>query len=165
MADYAFVTRWRTTAPSEQVVGVLRDVDRWPEWWRGVCSVERVSAGDSRGIGAIHRFTFRSRLPYSLAFSTRVTQVAEPNRLTAQASGELEGTGTWTLRDGDGTTHIRYDWNVRTTRWWMNLLAPVARPLFARNHDIVMDWGRVGLATRLGIPVEVDDGAEGEERR
>lgn len=157
MADYAFVTQWRTRAPIERVVGVLRDVDHWPEWWRGVRSVERVSEGDRRGIGAMHRFTFRSRLPYSLAFSMRVTQVTEPNRLTAQATGELEGTGTWTLRDGDGSTRIRYEWNVRTTRRWMNLLAPVARPLFSRNHDIVMEWGRVGLARRLGVPVDADD--------
>lgn len=156
MAEYAFVTRWRTKAPIERVVDILSDVDRWPEWWRGVRSVERVKAGDSRGIGATHLFTFRSRLPYSLAFSTRVTHVSEPGRLTAEASGELEGTGTWTLRDGDGTTRIRYEWNVRTTRRWMNLLAPVARPLFARNHDIVMEWGRVGLARRLGVPVDPD---------
>ena len=164
MADYAFVTRWRTEAPLDHVVDVLGDVDRWPEWWRGVRSVERVSEGDSRGIGATHRFTFRSRLPYSLAFAMRVTQVAEPNRLSAQASGELEGTGTWTLRDGDGTTRIRYEWNVRTTRWWMNLLAPVARPLFARNHDIVMEWGRHGLASRLDVPVDMDLPAEEAHR-
>ena len=33
----------------------------------------------------------------------------------------------------------------------MNLLAPVARPLFKWNHDVVMNWGAEGLAKRLGV--------------
>ena len=46
---------------------------------------------------------------------------------------------------------VRYDWNVVTTKPWMNLLAPVARPLFKWNHDAVMNWGAEGLARRLGV--------------
>jgi hypothetical protein len=32
----------------------------------------------------------------------------------------------------------------------MNLLAPLARPLFEHNHNVVMRWGGEGLARRLG---------------
>jgi hypothetical protein len=39
---------------------------------------------------------------------------------------------------------------VKTTEWWMNLLAPIARPLFAWNHDVVMRQGGEGLARLLG---------------
>ena len=46
-------------------------------------------------------------------------------------------------------TAVTYEWNVRTTKAWMNLLAPVARPVFAYNHDVVMRWGGEGLARRL----------------
>jgi len=159
MADYSFVTRWQTTAPMERVIEVLREVDRWPAWWRGVRCVERIAEGDADGIGATNRFVFRSRLPYSLAFTMQVTEVSAPNHLVGRATGELEGSGAWTLWSSEGATHIRYDWNVRTTRWWMNLLAPVARPFFARNHDIVMEWGRVGLASELGEPVASDVGS------
>jgi len=35
----------------------------------------------------------------------------------------------------------------------MNALAPLARPVFAWNHDRVMEWGRSGLARRLGAVV------------
>lgn len=31
----------------------------------------------------------------------------------------------------------------------MNLLAPLARPLFAWNHDVVMAWGLAGLLRLL----------------
>jgi hypothetical protein len=43
-----------------------------------------------------------------------------------------------------------YDWNVRTTAAWMNLLGPAARPFFKWNHDVVMHWGGEGLAKLLG---------------
>jgi hypothetical protein len=33
----------------------------------------------------------------------------------------------------------------------MNLLAPVAQPVFEYNHDVVMRWGGEGLARRLGV--------------
>jgi len=33
----------------------------------------------------------------------------------------------------------------------MNYLAPIARPLFKWNHDVVMGWGSEGLARRLGV--------------
>jgi hypothetical protein len=65
--------------------------------------------------------------------------------------GELEGTGRWRLFEQDGVTAVLYEWNVRTTRRWMNLLAPVARPVFEYNHDVVMRWGGEGLARRLGV--------------
>jgi hypothetical protein len=45
---------------------------------------------------------------------------------------------------------VTYDWNVRTTKRWMNVLAPVARPAFEYNHNVVMRRGGEGLAQRLG---------------
>ena len=46
-------------------------------------------------------------------------------------------------------TAVTYEWNVEHDEAWMNLLAPVARPVFAYNHDMVMRWGGEGLARRL----------------
>ncbi len=64
--------------------------------------------------------------------------------------GELAGTGRWRLFEQDGVTAVTYEWNVATTKRWMNLLAPIARPVFAWNHDWVMARGGEGLARRLG---------------
>ena len=47
-------------------------------------------------------------------------------------------------------TAVVYDWQVATTKRWMNLLSPIARPVFEYNHDVVMRWGGEGLARRLG---------------
>ena len=48
---------------------------------------------------------------------------------------------------GDAT-EVRYDWQVATTKAWMRLLAPIARPFFDWNHDVIMEWGRQGLVRR-----------------
>jgi len=51
--------------------------------------------------------------------------------------------------EGDVTV-VRFDWKVDTTESWMNILAPVARPLFRWNHGTIMEWGGQGLGQRLG---------------
>ena len=152
MADYAFTTIWRHHAPIDAVYDAIADSLSWPAWWSTVTKVEELAAGDPEtGIGNIRRYTFKGSLPYRLAFDLAVTRTERPRSLAGRATGELEGTGVWTLREEDGgITVTRYDWNVRTTRWWMNLLAPVARPLFKANHDLVMRAGAKGLCTRLG---------------
>ena len=70
-------------------------------------------------------------------------------------TGELDGVGRWTLTPVDGGTLVRYDWDVRITRWWMNLAAPVARPACVWNHDAVMREATESLARRLDAELEL----------
>lgn len=150
MAHYEFLTTWRLDAPIEQVFDVLQDSARYPVWWKGVKRVD-VLATSEAGVGDMSRFTWRSVLPYSLSFDLRVTHVERPYLIAGQATGELAGTGVWTLstHDGAGTTVV-YDWRVHTTKVWMNAFGPLARPAFVWNHDIVMRQGAQGLARELG---------------
>jgi hypothetical protein len=122
---------------------VLRDAERWPEWWRGV---ERVTelAPDER-----YRIAWRSRIPYELEFEFAVNEIDPPCCMVGEATGELEGTGRWRLFEDGGVTAVTYEWNVHTTRAWMNLVAPIARRIFEYNHNVVMHWGGEGLAARL----------------
>jgi hypothetical protein len=115
-----------------------------------VVGVEELEPGAADGVGKRLRLLFRTRLPYTLGFDVRVTRVQRPSELEAEATGELEGTGRWTLTPADGGTLVRYNWDIRTTRWWMNLLAPVARPMFSWNHDQLMREGGQSLARHLG---------------
>lgn len=149
MAEYQFVTRWEFDAPVDAVWNLITDTLRWPEWWRGVIAVTPVSPGNSEGIGEVRRYTWKSALPYSLAFNMRLISFEKYKRIEGRAEGELQGVGVWTFREKDGRTLVEYDWRVNTTKRWMNWLAPVAKPLFAWNHDYVMESGRRGLKTRL----------------
>jgi hypothetical protein len=142
MAEYRFLTTWIVDAELPRVWQAIHDVERWPEWWPGVLSVE--SLGHD-----VYRHTWRSVVPYSVRFDVHVTRVDEPRLIQGDATGELAGVGRWRLW-GDSPTVVTYEWDVRTTRPWMNLLAPVARPVFEWNHNAVMRRGGEGLARRLG---------------
>jgi len=119
-----------------------------------VRSAELLEDGDENGVGRLWRYVWRSRLPYNLEFDSRVTRLERPWLMEGQAEGELTGIGRWRLFEGRGTAVV-YEWNVRTSRSWMNALAPVARPVFAWNHDVVMRQGAEGLARLLDAPLLV----------
>ena len=150
MARYRFLTTWLLEADRERVWDAIYESERWPEWWRGVLRTERLAEGDEAGLGQLGRYVWKSKLPYELEFQMRTTRVERPRLLAGEASGELAGTGTWRLFEEDGVTAVVYEWNVDTTRRWMNLLAPIARPIFAWNHDYVMRNGGEGMARLLG---------------
>ena len=153
MKAYDFVTIWRVKAPVETVWNEIYHSSEWPTWWKGVESVVEVRKGDERGVGSVHRYTWKSKLPYRLSFDMQTTRVEPPLLLEGKAIGELEGRGLWRLSTDGSDTIVRYDWNVATTKQWMNLLSPIARPLFEWNHNVVMSWGAQGLGKRLGVAV------------
>lgn len=149
MSDYEFVTIWRLDAPIEQVWDAIYHSERWPSWWKGVLSVTDLKPGNTEGIGSARRYVWKSQLPYKLEFDMEVTRIEAPHLMEGRASGEVEGMGLWELsQDGDITT-AQYTWKVHTTKAWMNLLAPIGRPFFEWNHNVVMGWGGEGLARLL----------------
>ncbi len=162
MALYHFVTFWQVDAPVDPVFDAIVQSERWPEWWRGVTKVVELEPGSEDGLGSLRRYTFRSRLPYALTFDMRAVTIERPTLLVGEASGELAGTGRWRLAERDGGTLVRYDWDVRTTKAWMNALAPLARPLFEINHHAIMGWGGDGLGRLLGTRVRYGRGKPDE---
>jgi hypothetical protein len=149
MSDYNFVANWKFDAPIENVWDAIVKSENWPSWWSCVKKVELIQDGDKDGVGSVRRFVWKGKLPYELDFEMKVTRVERPYKMEGIAEGELNGTGIWTLEQRDGYTAVRYNWNVRTTKWWMNLLAPIARPIFNWNHDYVMNEGGKGLGRYL----------------
>jgi polyketide cyclase/dehydrase/lipid transport protein len=150
MAEYRFLTTWLLEADREQVWDAIYDSERWPEWWKGVLEAEKLEEGDETGVGQYGRYVWRAKLPYRVEFFIRTTRVERPNLLEGDATGGLAGVGRWHLFEHDSLTAVIYEWNVHTTKPWMNLLAPIARPAFQSNHDFVMRNGGEGLARLLG---------------
>ena len=150
MADYEFLTTWLLASPCEPVWDAVYDQARWPQWWRGVEEAEEVRGGEDGGIGTVSRLVWKSLLPYKVEFEVTTTRVEHLQLLEADAVGELSGVGRWRFYEQDGITAVLYEWNVATSKAWMNLLAPVARPVFEWNHDWVMARGGEGIAKLLG---------------
>jgi uncharacterized protein YndB with AHSA1/START domain len=150
VADYRFLTAWLLDSPREPVWEAVYDQESWPSWWRGVEEAVEVRHGEESGVGTVSRMVWKSLLPYRVEFELTTTHVEPPHLLQADAVGELSGVGRWRFYEEDGVTAALYEWNVATSRAWMNLLAPVARPIFEWNHDWVMARGGQGIANLLG---------------
>jgi len=78
-----------------------------------------------------------------------VVEVEEPHVIVGIAEGELNGTGRWQLSQKGVVTRVQYNWDVSTKKRILNLLAPIARPIFEWNHNKVMEAGGEGLARLL----------------
>ena len=110
MARYEFLTSWCVEAPIERVFAVLNDSAAYPQWWKGVTAVEVLEPGGADGVGELARWSWRSALPYTLRFDSRVTRVEAPYLIEGRASGELEGTGIWRLFSDPASTAVLYSW-------------------------------------------------------
>ena len=152
-ADYHYISTWQLQAPIEQVWAAISNLDQLPTWYPAVQQVQTLTPGDDQQVGARVRYVLKGRLPMRLAFEATITRVDPPRQLELRAEGDLAGTGRWDLEQHDGLTSARYTWDVRTTKPWMNLVAPLARPLFAWNSKGVMLKAGQGLARYLQAPL------------
>jgi uncharacterized protein YndB with AHSA1/START domain len=153
MAYFEFATIWRLDAPIDPVYALIDNPTDWPRWWPAVLDVRELAPANPDGVGAAFAAKMKGRLPYALTFEAVSTRREPPHRLELSASGELEGTGTWALSEANRGTTVRYDWKVRTTAPWMNLLAPLpfVDPIFRLNHHSVMRNGLAGIRRELGV--------------
>jgi len=150
MSVYEFVSVWHIDAAIDEVWKLIYDADTWPEWWPGVLSNVELQKGDADGVGSIRRSVWKSRLPYKLEFDSELVRMEPEHLIEVRAFGHLEGRGLWQLEKiDDNSTRVQYDWTVRTTKAWMNFLAPIAKPFFRWNHDVIMRSGEQGLNARL----------------
>lgn len=113
--------------------------------------------GDERGVGSHARLVWRSKLPYDLVFEAHTRRVEKLRLIEADAFGELTGQGRWRLFEQDGVTAVLYEWNVRTTKRWMNAISPLLRGAFEWNHNWVMRNGGSGIAELLGVRLLASD--------
>jgi hypothetical protein len=64
-------------------------------------------------------------------FEFAIRTVDRPTLLVGDARGELAGTGTWRVFESPLGTASTWEWQVATTRQWMNAAGPLARPVLA----------------------------------
>jgi len=153
VAEYRLLTIWRIEAPLDVVYAAIHNSPRWPDWWTGMKKVELIAAGDADGGNSVLRYSWHGRLPYRMVFEVRATRIEKLVAIEGTVQGDLEGVGRWHFFRQGAVSIVRYEWHVRSTRWWMNLIAPFARAMFIRNHGIVMRQGAEGLARQLGAPL------------
>jgi len=160
MTKFSFTTVWKIEAPLAPVWEALLRFEDWPSWWKGVEEVQVLARGDANRVGFSSRQIWKSKLPYKLKFEGSITRVEPMSRIELVSSGELAGSGLMRFANDGSLTTFQYDWDVDTTKEWMNIVAPIAKPFFAWNHDVIMDWGAEGLARKIGA-TKIDTSTKG----
>lgn len=153
MVEFRLLSIWHIKAPLEDVYAAIRDLLSWPDWWPGVREVALVKAGDGNGIDSVWHASWQGQLPYRIQFDVRATRIEELVAIEGTAHGDLEGGGEWHFSRWGPVSVVRCEWHVRSNRWWMNLVAPLARGMFIRNHGRIMAQGGAALARRLHSPL------------
>jgi len=151
-ARYHFLSDFRMTTDRDAVWAALIAVEEWPLWWRWLKRIDVMREATSEdGVGAVYRNHIGSPTGYAFEFQGEIAAADRPRRLDLTLTGEIVGRIRYLLSDDpSGGTHVEYAQLVETPKWWMNLLAPIARPGFTWNHDKLMtDFGR-GLAKASG---------------
>jgi len=145
-SDYDFRTTWTITAPRHRVSTAIQDMRSWPTWWPGLRSVE-VKNVHKKIVGSRVHMAWGARLGYTLRIEITITNYMADSRIDFTSVGDLVGGGSWSLKDGDqiDTTAINILWHVATTKRWMNISAPLLRPIFIFNHYLLMRAGQKGL--------------------
>jgi uncharacterized protein YndB with AHSA1/START domain len=153
MAAYSFVTVWNIRAPRERVWDALNTPEEYPRWWPNIISYQKLNP-EVIGVGARARRVVKGKLPYTLNYETVITKMEKPGEIAYDATGELVGKGKFVLTEqGPSATQVIFYWDVNTSGFWMNLLAPFLKWLFAWNHNSVMAQGEKGLAAWVQRPV------------
>lgn len=153
VAEYHLLTIWQINAPLPQVYDAIHDSTHWPNWWQGAEKVEPVAASGGDGINGICRYSWRGKLPYPVVFDVRATRITKLVAIEGLVTGDLEGVGYWHFSRQGPVSVVRFEWHVRSTKWWMNILAPFARSIFINNHVRLMAQGAEGLAALLQSPL------------
>lgn len=151
---YHFITSFQVSCNAARIWSVLQHPESWDNWWKWLKEVEEVESGDESGVGAVIRNEVGTPIGYRLTYVATTTRTVEPTLIEFSAEGDLVGRGQFRLDpQGGGETGVVLNWLVETVKWWMNLAAPIGRPVFSWSHARLMRDFAQGLASAAGASV------------
>ena len=151
VTQYHLASRWTFTAPVGAVWAELSRPELWPTWWKGIMAVRLLEQGDGNGMGAYRRITWRGLLLSSVTFNQRTVKIEPRALIESVADGQLTGIGRWQLiRAGTGT-EVQHDWIVNVNVPGVPILAGLAGLIFKWHYHSLMEAGRRGLESRVGV--------------
>ncbi len=142
---YSFQSVWDIDQPPEKVWQVLTATPfSPPEWWPQLNDVHFLKRTPNLE-GTVFTCTWQAPIGYRLRSHITLGPVEYLQRAMLYSEGDLLGTVTCLIRDKGDATHVDIDWQVETTKAWMNRLSFLLRPLFIWGHHAVMRSGERGL--------------------
>jgi hypothetical protein len=145
LTEYTFQSTWHVRAPLALTYAAIEDVHNWKQWWPGLRQV--TATRPLKGIGGAQAIlTWQAALGYELRIRITVTSSVKKSDIAFTSDGDLMGEGSWLFKESTrSTTVMTINWHVRTTKRWMNVCAPLLRPVFILSHHKLMHQGEQGL--------------------
>jgi len=148
--DYRFLTHWTVEGTCEEVSAVLGNPLELSRWWPMVyLEVEEVRPPKADGTGRRVRLLTKGKLPYRLRWEFEVVESRSPYGFTIAASGDFDGTGTWTFAPRGRLVDVMFDWRIRVEKPLLRWLSFVFKPIFEANHRWAMARGEECLVREL----------------
>jgi hypothetical protein len=147
LTEYHFEEQWFVDAPPEDVFPIIRKIADYPGWWTEFLDAQK--RNDIDGPGAIVAVHVKSSLPYHMYFEIEAVREEPPRIAEVRVRGDLIGSMKWTLRPEGSGTRLFFEETVTTGKALLNVLAPLFKPFFAWNHEIMMKHGEAGLRRLL----------------
>jgi Polyketide cyclase / dehydrase and lipid transport len=151
VTQYHLTTRWTLEAPVGAVWTELNRPEAWPSWWKGMLAVHLLEQGDGNGTGAYRRITWRGVFLSRITFNQRTVRIQPRALIESVADGQLTGMGRWQLTRAGSGTQVQHDWIVNVSLPGIPIVAGIAGLLFRWNHRSLMEAGRRGLESRVGV--------------
>ena len=96
-------------------------------------------------VGRSATLSVRGFMPYRITMTTTSTVLERPSRIVGESTGDLVGTGAWTITPAGGGSVAVLDWRVSVAGRVEGAVAPLLRPLLAANHRWTMRRGEEGM--------------------
>lgn len=148
--DYRFVTHWRVYGTLQEVADVLSRPEDYPRWWPAVyLSARKLASGNGDGVERPIALVTKGWLPYTLAWTLRVTDSRHPHGFVFEADGDFVGGGRWIFEASGAWVNVTLEWEIRADKPLIAVLSPALRPVFAANHRWAMRRGEESLVLEL----------------
>lgn len=147
---YQFTDRWLVEGDIREVADILEDALSLPRWWGSVYfEVKQLEAGEEHGVGKLISLRAGGWLPYTLRINFRTVESRYPYGFSMDASGDLEGSGVWTLEQDGPFVNVTYDWTIHANKPIIEKLSFLLKPIFRSNHNWTMRRGEESLKLEL----------------
>jgi len=86
-----------------------------------------------------------------VTFNQRTVRIQPRALIESVADGQLTGVGRWQLTRAGSGTEVQHDWIVNVPLPKIPIVGAIAGLLFKWNHRALMEAGRRGLESRVGV--------------
>jgi uncharacterized protein YndB with AHSA1/START domain len=144
--------RYTIPVAKEAVWALISDVDAYRTWWSWL----RVFEAGALRAGEEWRCEVQPPLPYPVRFRVALEHVEGPVLVRARVSGDVVGTATLTLEDGDEGCVVCLESSLAPGNSTLRLVSRLASPIARFGHDWVLDSGARQFIARAVAPTLTD---------